>query len=136
MNICVCIDDNRGMSFLKKRLSRDRLLIEKLLSHTEYNKIYISKYSLPLFEEYVDPRITVTDAFPRDEEGALCFFELESILEYDKDIQGLVIYKWNRRYPSDKKFPYMPEDKGYALISAVDFEGNSHELITEEVWKR
>ena len=45
MNICVCIDDNRGMSFLKKRLSRDRLLIEKLLSHTEYNKIYISKYS-------------------------------------------------------------------------------------------
>lgn len=136
MNICVCIDDDKGMSFFGKRQSRDKKLIERLLSHTEYNKIYVSEYSLPLFSDYNDDRITLTCDFPCDEEDSICFFELEHILEYDKDIHTLIIYKWNRRYPSDKKFPYLPENKGYALTSTVDFEGNSHELITEEVWKR
>lgn len=124
------------MSFLKKRQSRDKNLIERLLSHTEYKKIYISEYSLPLFSEYSDARVNVTGDFPRDEQDSVCFLELEGILEYDRDINILIIYKWNRRYPSDKKFPYAPEDRGYTLISRYDFTGNSHDIITEEVWKR
>ena len=125
-----------GMSFFGKRQSRDKKLIERLLSHEEYKNVYVSAYSLPLFYEFEDARVCVTSDYSEAGEEDICFFELEHITEYDKDIKGLVIYRWNRAYPSDKKFPYLPEDKGYALISSVDFEGNSHELITEEIWKR
>lgn len=136
MNICVCIDDNLGMSFFGKRQSRDKKLIERLLSHKKYKKVYISAYSLPLFAESEDARVCVTRDFSEAGEEDICFFELEHITEYDKDIKGLVIYRWNRAYPSDKKFPYSPEDKGFTLVSTDEFCGSSHDRITEEIWTR
>ena len=136
MNICAIIDDRGGMSFFGKRQSRDKLLIARLLSHTEYKKIYISPYSEPLFCEFQDERVCVTEHFPFDEEEALCFFELDDISEFDEHISNILLYKWNRHYPSDKRFPYDPNERGYTLLSSVDFKGNSHDNITEEIWTK
>ena len=136
MNICVCVEDNMGMSFFGKRLSRDRVMIDRLLSHTEYENIYISAYSAPLFEGAGDSRVKITDNFRASGECDICFFELEHITEYADSVDRILMYRWNRRYPSDKKFPFSPEAHGYKLTSTCDFAGSSHDKITEEVWKR
>ena len=136
MNICVCVDDSMGMSFGGRRLSRDRVLIERLLSHTEYDRIYVSSYSLPLFSEYGDARVTVTSDLACAGKDDLCFMELEHITEYSSEIDRILMYRWNRRYPSDRKFPFLPEQKGYRKVSEVDFTGSSHDRITEEEWIR
>ena len=136
MNICAIIDERGGMSFFGKRQSRDKLLVERLLSHTEYKKIYISPYSEPLFSEYQDERVCVTESFPSDEEDALCFFELDDISKFDERISSILLYKWNRHYPSDKHFPYDPNERGYTLLSSADFKGSSHDNITEEIWTK
>lgn len=137
MNICVCVDDAMGMSFFGKRLSRDKAMTEKLLSHTEYDKILISEYSAPLFSDTNDARVCVTsDEYASCTERDICFFELEHITEYADKIEQIIIYKWNRKYPSDKKFPFSPADKGFTLTSTHDFAGNSHDNITEEIWTK
>ena len=136
MNICVCVEDNMGMSFCRRRLSRDRVMIERLCSHDEYEHIYISKYSAPLFGDTGDERVRVTEDFSEAGERDLCFFELEHITEYADRVGCIIFYRWNRRYPSDKKFPFLPEAHGYKLKSTFEFAGSSHDKITEEVWTR
>ena len=52
------------------------------------------------------------------------------VVKYD-----VYLYKWNRKYPSDVKFPKdMLND--FKLEGSTDFEGNSHEKITEERYVR
>jgi len=50
-------------------------------------------------------------------------------------VDEIYLYKWNRKYPSDVKFP---KDmlKNFDMDGAADFEGNSHEKITEERYVR
>lgn len=136
MNICVCVDDSMGMSFFGKRQSKDKLLTERLLSHTEYERILVRPYSLPLFTDLSDARVTVTEDFSEAGDKDLCFFELEHVTEFADKTNRIILYRWNRKYPSDKKFPFLPRDKGFTLESSVDFAGNSHDKITEEIWTR
>ena len=135
MNICVCVDDMMGMSFFGRRQSRDRLLIERLLTHTEFDRIIVSEYSAPLFAEFGDGRVLVGDAYTECGDRDVCFIELGDIPDRDA-INSILLYRWNRKYPSDKKLPFSPEEAGFMLVSRVDFIGNSHDNITEEVWTK
>ena len=58
MKVIVCIDDNKGMLFNARRQSRDRAVIEDIMSESE--KVWIHTFSEKLFEEYED-EITVDD---------------------------------------------------------------------------
>ena len=49
---CVCVDESMGMSFNRRRQSRDKKLTERLLSICAERKLYISDYSRPLFEGF------------------------------------------------------------------------------------
>ncbi len=135
MNICVCVDDSMGMSFFGRRQSRDKALIEKLLSHTEYDRILVSPYSAPLFAEFCDERVCLLENCGEPTESDMHFIELDSLPEADA-IDRILIYRWNRKYPSDKKLSISPADCGFTLTSSVDFVGNSHDNITEEVWTK
>ena len=50
MKIIVCLDDNGGMAFNRRRQSRDRVLIEDIAKTVGNARLYIDKYSAPLFE--------------------------------------------------------------------------------------
>ena len=63
--------------------------------------------------------------------GDVCF--LENMLP-PEDTTDLIVFKWNRRYPGDMHFE--PTKNGFTLISSEDFEGNSHEKITMETYKK
>lgn len=136
MIMCVCVDESMGMSFNRRRQSRDKKLTERLLSICAERKLYISDYSRPLFEGFAADNIIVSQNFSEAGSADICFFELENVSEYAARADGIIMYRWNRKYPSDKKFPFVPSDKGYVLESSIDFSGNSHEKITEEVWVR
>ena len=45
-----------------------------------------------------------------------------------------MLYRWNRRYPSDLKFDLPLE--GFTLRQRQEFAGYSHPKITEEVYLR
>lgn len=125
----VCLDDEMGMMFNSRRQSRDRVLIEELLSTTR-ERIYVHPYSKMLFPE--SDRITVTEDPLGECDGAIAFIENLPLLPHRERIEKLIIYKWNKIYPSDTYFD-LPLD-GARMIDKKKFVGSSHEKITKETY--
>ena len=51
MKIIVCVDDNNGMMFNKRRQSRDRVLIQDIIANLDGSNLLIAPYSEKLFED-------------------------------------------------------------------------------------
>ena len=65
-----------------------------------------------------------------------CLVENKSLFNYENKINTLVIYKWNRLYPSDLYFDIDLKNNSWQLINSEDFVGSSHEKITKETYRR
>ena len=128
----VCIDDNGGMLFNNRRLSRDRILIEDLIKTADGRKIYIEPFSETLFNGKENYVLVTDDCLSGAGEDDYCFVENKNISAYRNKIKGLIIYKWNRKYPSDLKFDFDLSD--YKLNEVSEFGGSSHEKITKEIY--
>ncbi|MBE6711963.1 MAG: ribonuclease Z [Ruminococcaceae bacterium] len=130
MTLIVCIDDKNGMMFGSKRQSRDGTLIQRILALTEGKRLVLSPYSAPLFSEKKELLI-------HDDPASVCekddFFFAENTPLPEKKPDGLLIYRWNRRYPATRFFNLSTE--GFTLTKSSDFCGSSHERITEERWE-
>ena len=125
MILITCINNSNGIMFNKRRVSKDALLIERLKGITKENKIYVSEYSKPLFDGFDNLVLSIENLTNND------FYFLEDE-DYTGNIDKIIIYKWNRDYPADKYFDI--DLSSYELISTQDFQGSSHDLITEEIY--
>ena len=133
--VAVCVDDDGGLLLFGKRQSRDRVLISDFVESNSDKRIYIAPFSRILFDQY--PSVTVLDdPFSVAEAGSAIFVENIRIDERLGSIGTLMVYKWNRKYPSDVKFNVDPIKSGFKLKSSVDFSGSSHEKITREIYER
>jgi hypothetical protein len=133
MKVIVCIDDNGGMLFNKRRQSRDRKVMEDISLMTD--KIWIHPFSEKLLTEgEMKFDYVVDEAFlEQAKEGEYCFVENMALLPVADRIEELVIYHWNRKYPADFKLdlPY----KKWKKQSKEEFAGFSHEKITKEIYQ-
>lgn len=136
MTIAVCVDNRGGMLFNGRRLSRDRELISDLLAFAGDAPVRAAAFSAALFRG-AGERVAVGDDF-LDAAGAgdICFVENAAAAPYMDRVERLVIYRWNRDYPSDMRFDVQPEEYGLSLAESRDFAGSSHEIITREVYVR
>lgn len=126
MKVFICLDDKNGMMFNKRRQSKDRVVIEKVKEIVGEKPLYVSEYTHSLFEE-----ATICKNFENFD--GYVFIE-DPIHIIENEIEVLYIFKWNRHYPSDKKFNL--DMKKFDLISVENFVGYSHENITLEVYKK
>lgn len=135
ITVAITVDDKMGLAFNKRRQSRDKLLIADLCNKTD-GAIYVSGYSAPLFEEYTDRIAVVEDPLKDCPDGGCCFVEMTELGKYVDDIKKLVIYHWNRHYPSDKKLDINPESCGFKMTAKYEFVGNSHDKITKGIYEK
>ena len=133
MQVVVCIDDNNGMMFNHRRLSKDRVVIDRIVESTKEKRLFINTYSCELFEK-VKNVVACTDFLYQAGENDICFVESDSLLEFESKIDKLTVYRWNRSYPADFYFD-LPLDK-WKLVKCSDLAGNSHDRITEEIYTR
>lgn len=140
MKIIVCISDERGIAFNGRRQSRDRELIAIICDTLSGQNIRMSSYSESLFKDFYHDHIVVDDENYIKEAGEndYCFIELTTdFLEYKEKIKEIVLFKWNRKYPSDVFLPeieeIVPEMK---MVETMNFPGGSHDEITLEVYAR
>ena len=68
----------------------------------------------------------------RRERNDFCFVENQPLLPYEAQIQEVICYRWNRRYPSDVKLDLSLE--GWNVMEETEFAGKSHERITRTVY--
>lgn len=134
LTVAITVDNGMGLAFNKRRQSRDKKLIEDLISVTD-KMIYVSNYSAPLFEDFKD-RIAVVDS-PINEcqDDACCFLEMADIADKTDEIECIILYRWNRLYPSDTKLT-LDLNNGFELVTTDDFVGSSHDRITREIYKK
>lgn len=137
MKVIVCLDDRNGVSFNNRRQSRDRVVIQDILTLTRGHGLYVKPYSMELFcdceEKTAD--IHITEDFHKENINPkdYIFAEREDAAGIMEDVEEWVVYRWNKVYPSDAKFR-MPKE--YECMEAVDFTGYSHEKITREIYRK
>ena len=132
MKIAVCVDDNGGMLFNKRRQSRDKVVLTDLMNLSE--RICIHPFSEKLFVEYAE-FVSVNEKFLEDaQENDFCFVENQLLKQYEENIDQLIVYKWNRKYPADFRLDL--DLSQWNLKEQTEFVGNSHEKITREIYNR
>ena len=131
MTLIVCVDDNNGLLFNKRRQSRDRALTARVLTLCEGEKLWVTPYSASLF---ADADITIDDeplAHMAMDDAAF----IEAAVPSFANASRLIVYRWNRRYPADTYLP-VPEEYGFVKTASAEFAGHSHERITEDIYEK
>lgn len=133
MKLIFCLDKSGGISLFGKRQSRDRLLCERLLALVNGARLWVSRYSAPLFSGY--PALVTDDAYAaKAADGDFCFVE---DCGYDIERADTVILcHWNRRYPGDLFFTPDLAALGFQRVMCEAFPGSSHDKITLEMYTR
>lgn len=133
MKLIVCLDDNNGMLFNKRRQSSDAELCKHIYRMTAGRKLWMNEYSAKLFAEYSDV-ISVDECFLElADEDDYCFLEKLNVTPILSGVREIIIFKWNRVYPADTWFP-AEIMKNFKLIAQEEFPGKSHKTITKEVY--
>ena len=134
MIAAVCLDDRNGMLFNGRRLSRDRAQQEDLLALCGEKKLRIGSFSAKLFQAH-EERVVVDDDFlTAAGAGEIVFVEDRGLLPLSARLEGVIVYRWNRAYPSDMQFDL--DLSAFTCTERVEFPGNSHDIITREVYMR
>ena len=129
MHLIFCIDNQDGLSFLRRRLSRDREVSAHILRISEGYPLWTSPNSAALF-----PKGTVIadpDFLQKASCGDYCFVEMPLTADAVHGLESVILYHWNRNYPSTEKLSrdLLAE---MSLTHTEEFPGNSHDKITME----
>lgn len=137
MNIIICLDDNNGMMFNKRRQSQDRILRADLKEFIKDKDLYMNNYSYKLYKDIDNGNIKVSENFLEQcTENDFCLVEDKLLNNYINKINNIIIYKWNRIYPSDLYFDINLKSNSWELLETKEFEGSSHEKITRIIYRR
>ena len=129
----ICLDEQNGMAFNHRRQSKDQLIIKDILEESKDQVLYMNDYSYGMFKEMGASHIKVSETFLEEAKaGEFCFIENSGLLPYIQKIEKVMVYKWNRRYPTDIYLDIHLEE--WEKIETKDFAGFSHECITKETY--
>lgn len=132
MIVAVCVDDKGGMLFNSRRVSRDRAQQQDLLALCGEVPLWIGTFSEKLFSWAVG-HTQVDDSFlEKAGAGEICFAEDRPLKGLEDRVEKIILYRWNRVYPSDVKFDL--DLSAFCLTEQVEFAGTSHETITREIY--
>lgn len=130
----VCVDEKNGMLFNRRRVSRDRIQQEDLLRLCGEKKLWINGFSAKLFAPLAE-KVFVDDAFLQIAGmGEFCFVEDQPLQPWLDRLEGVIVYRWNRAYPSDQVFDLDLSD--FTWQEKLEFAGSSHERITREIYSK
>ena len=102
ITVAVAVDDEGGMLFYGKRLSKDSVLTAEFIESAAEAPVCAAEFSKILFSKYPDVRLC-KDLFSEADDGAYCFVENYHLEPYIDMRDTLIIYRWNRFYNSDFK---------------------------------
>lgn len=137
MIVIACLDDNGGMMFNRRRQSQDRILRERIVEMTGDAVLWMNHYSAGQFDAGNISHLNIDDAFLQEAvDGDFCFVENSPLAPYERWIEKIIIFRWNRTYPADQYFDLTLTPDKWHKVETNEFAGNSHDLITMEVYSR
>ncbi len=135
LNLIVCMDEQNGIMFNKRRQSRDSAVCRDVLDMIEAASLYTDRYSYRLFEEFGDGRvICCREPALSAGRGDYCFAEDMDMTAAASKADKVIVYCWNKTYPADRYFDV--DTERFELVTQTEFEGSSHKKITKKVYVR
>ena len=111
----------------------DCVLREKVLEITSGARLLMNSYSAKQFEN-ADSIVIDENFLNNANQGDFCFVEDKEITT--ENVEAFYIFNWNRKYPSDLFFSVDLKAEGFKKIKKEEFQGNSHDKITLEIYLR
>lgn len=134
MKIIIAVDDDNGLLFNHRRQSKDSEMRKEIISICKNKTLWMNDYTSKQFDQ-IPENVKVSDTFLEDAgKDDYCFVEDREILPYAEKTDTLILFHWNRRYPSDLKLDFIPTEHQMILLDTREFQGSSHDKITMEVW--
>jgi hypothetical protein len=131
----VCLDDQDGMLFHNRRQSMDSRVREYMIELCGEKPLWMNRYSAGQFSQ-IHPNFCIDEDFlEKAGFGEYCFLENVDAANVADMVEGIVIFRWNRRYPADMRFPTAIFSQKWTRIETKEFPGSSHERITLEVYR-
>ncbi len=138
MIVIACVDQQNGLMFHDRRQSQDRNVIQKIVEITKDSVLWVSKYSLELFDKSATNIHETHYPSVRASKGEYCFLEdssgMLSVSDVRQDIETVILFRWPNIYPADEYFP-VDVLNGKKLTKIFEFTGTSHDKITLEVYE-
>ena len=134
--VFVCLDDNNGMLFHKRRQSMDAKVREDMLRSIPPNKkLLVTAYTARQFSVETAEFLDISeDLLPAEDEDIYFFNEATQLAPMQKEIHTLVIYRWNRKYPADVYFDLDLSE--WEEKENTEITGSSHERISKLTYCR
>lgn len=131
MRVIVFLDDKNGMLFNKRRQSRDQAVLEEIQMLCQGKVLWMNEYSFSVYRKMEGVEIRCRQDFlQKAGTGEYALVETDDLEEISKNIEEILIFRWNRLYPSDKKLEL--DLSGWQYTVEKEFSGNSHKKITLE----
>ena len=134
MKIIVCLDDSDGMLFNNRRQSKDKNVIKDIENLVGDNLLITTPFSWLLFGDK-NIKLATTEDFLNINTDDYCFVENRHLDKIKDKITEIIIYRWNRDYPADFYFD-IDYKNDFKLVSSEEFKGNSHDVITKEIYEK
>lgn len=134
MKLIICLDDKNGMAFFGKRQSMDKAVSQNMIDLSRGHKMWMKEYSAKLFSGMAGEICIDEEYLIKAENGDYCFSETDDVSAHAQTAEQIIVFRWNRAYPSDLRFPAELLDKR-EKVESVEFPGNSHDKITREVYE-
>ena len=135
MILMVCLDDRDGMLFHNRRQSMDSRVREYMIDLCRGKPLWMNNYSAGQFSQ-IHPNFCIAEDFlEKAGAGEYCFVENMDAAAAADRAEEVVIFRWNRRYPADVRFPIALFSDKWTLKKTEEFSGSSHERITVEVYQ-
>ena len=129
MKLIICLDNNNGVLFNGRRVSKDKNVVSDIQKMITGSNLICSQYSSELFVDDITNNLIVSDKEISELTDNGYYFVENIMPSSSLKFEEVIIYKWNREYPSDLKFEF--DLKDYFEVNRLDFAGNSHERITK-----
>lgn len=130
MTVIVCVGDGGSLLFNNRRVSSDRVVTEQILAQYSHREIRMRAYSAKLFAD--SERVQICEDLLAGDDEDVCFLEEALSADWLDRVSRVVVYHWNRAYPSDVKFPIEQLRSRGSMVSSMEFPGYSHDVITRE----
>lgn len=135
MTVIFCLDENKGMLFNNRRLSRDAMVFEDIKTYLT-GTLKINSFSEKLVSASGVNYEIFKNFVTNPDSESFYYIENISVKENLDTIDRIIVYWWNRKYPSDTKLDFDLLECGYKSTSVYEFVGKSHEKITKEIFER
>ena len=110
--------------FNHRRQSQDRVLRAHIAALVGGAMLWMNHYSAQQFDAESIQHLNVDDAFLQEAvQGDYCFVEDTALKSYERWIEKLIVFRWNRAYPADQSFDLDLCGGNWKLSESDEFAG-------------